>query len=248
LTIQKKAGGLKELTVVAVSDLHLGTVLGRAQLNRVAAMVNDCRPDIVLLAGDVFDEDVFESVEQDISRTLRELRPPFGVFAVTGNHEYYCGVEKAVSYLQKGNLTVLQDSAVRIRDAFYLAGRKDKTAERLASGRKGLTDILASVDKSLPVILMDHQPFHLEEAQQNGVDLQVSGHTHHGQLFPLNLMYGLIYEKDWGYVKKEATHVVVSCGAGTWGPPLRTNSPSEVMLLKLKFIEPSPLNPPKGDL
>ena len=92
-------------------------------------------------------------------------------------------------------------------------------------------------EKNLPLILMDHQPFHLEAAQAEGIDLQVSGHTHHAQLFPLNLFYGMIYEKDWGYVKKGNTHVVVSCGAGTWGPPLRTNSPCEVLKIRLKFLQ-----------
>ena len=235
IEIAKNADGLKELNIIAIADMHLGTVVGTVQLKRIAGMIHTLKPDLVLLAGDVFDEDVSEPVECNTAAILGNIKTRFGVFAVTGNHEYYAGVEKAVSHLARANVTVLQDSVVRIADAFYLIGRKDLAAERLGNGRKSLDELLINVDRRLPLVLMDHQPFHLESAERCGIDLQLTGHTHNGQLFPLNLFYGKIYELPWGYMRKGNTHIVVSCGAGTWGPPVRTNSLPEVVQIRVTF-------------
>jgi predicted MPP superfamily phosphohydrolase len=235
LTISKSAAGLRELSIVAVSDMHLGTVVGIPHLERIMKLIEAAHPDIVLLAGDIFDADVPDPLEREIALALSGIRARYGVFAATGNHEYYGGVEKAVANLTRGNVTVLQDTAVCIAGAFYCIGRKDLTAQRSGGGRKPLEEILTGVKGELPLILMDHQPFHLETAQKNGIDLQVSGHTHNAQLFPLNLFYGLIYEKSYGYLRKGATNVIVSCGAGTWGPPVRTTAFPEVLHIRLHF-------------
>ncbi len=235
LTIANKAPGIADLSIVAVSDIHLGTEVGIAQLKRIMTLIKTADPDMVLLAGDVFDMDVSDEMEREIARILSGIKTRYGVFAVTGNHEYYGGLEKAVSNLAHGHVTVLQDTAVQVAGAFYVIGRKDLTSRRMGTGRKALEEICSGVDRTLPLILMDHQPFHLEEARKCGIDLQISGHTHNAQLFPLNLFYGLIYEKSYGYLKKGNTNVVVSCGAGTWGPPVRTNSISEVVHIRLHF-------------
>jgi len=235
LDIPKKAAGLRDLSIVAVSDMHLGTVVGIDHLRRILALVKAANPDIVLLAGDIYDADVPDELEREIARVLGGIHARYGVFAVTGNHEYYGGVEKAVLNLTKGNVTVLQDSAVLIADAFYCIGRKDLSAQRMGTGRKSLEEICAGVDRTVPLILMDHQPFHLDVAEKNGIDLQISGHTHDAQLFPNNLFYGLIYEKSYGYLKKGNTNIVVSCGAGTWGPPIRTTAIPEVLHIRLHF-------------
>ena len=166
---------------------------------------------------------------------LEKINAPLGVYAITGNHEYFSGVAAAVSYMEEGNITVLQDAAVKVADAFYLVGRKDRMAERLGGGRKEVSEILQDVDKSFPLILMDHQPYFLEVAEQNGIDLQLSGHTHHGQLFPFNFITRAIYELSWGYLQKGNTHYYVSCGVGTWGPPIRTNSHPEIVELNIRF-------------
>jgi predicted MPP superfamily phosphohydrolase len=238
LTITKKANGLKELNIVAVSDMHLGTVVGTAQLNRIIGLVRGAKPDLVLFVGDIFDIDVSESVERNTAAVLKNLQATYGVFAVTGNHEYYAGVDKAVSYLERAGVTVLQDSAVRVAGAFYLIGRKDLAAERMGKGRATLDQLLVNVDRGLPLILMDHQPFHLEAAQRCGIDLQLSGHTHYAQLFPLNLFYGRIYELPWGILRKGNSTIIVSCGAGTWGPPVRTSAVPEVVRIRVTFGNP----------
>jgi predicted MPP superfamily phosphohydrolase len=192
-----------------------------------------------VFAGDVFDVDVTDEFERRAGSIIAEIKAPYGVYAVTGNHEYYGGLARAVACLAKAGVTVLQDSVVCVAEAFYIAGRKDRAAERMSGGRRGLADIVAGLDSSLPLILLDHQPFHLEEAQRCGADLQISGHTHHAQLFPLNLLYRWIYEKSRGYLVKGNTQYVVSCGAGTWGPPVRTSSPSEIVNIRVTFRPPA---------
>lgn len=235
ITVDKKVPILESLKAVVVSDIHLGTVIRSDRLKRIVEKINSLEPDVVLLPGDIVDEDVAPVAEQNIAAILSEIRSRFGTFAITGNHEYFSGVEAAVSYMEQGNITVLQDTAIKVSDAFYVVGRKDLMAERLAGGRNSLETILEGVDRSLPLILMDHQPYHLEVAERNGIDLQLSGHTHHGQLFPFNYITRVVYELSWGYRRRGDTHYYVSCGVGTWGPPVRTNSVPEIVVIHMNF-------------
>lgn len=235
IQINKPAGKFKELNIVAMSDIHLGTIVRNSNLEHLVDKVNNLQPDLILLPGDIVDEDVSSVMEQNMAASLRKLKAPCGVFAVTGNHEYFGGVQKSVDYIQEGNVRILQDTAIKIEDAFYLIGRKDLTGKSFGDLRKPLAEVMDGVDKNLPLILMDHQPFHLEEAEQNGIDLQLSGHTHHGQLFPFNLITDRVYEKSWGYLRKGGTQYYVSCGVGTWGPPIRIGNRPEIVYIKLKF-------------
>lgn len=235
ISINKSANQLKELTIVAMSDIHLGTIVRNSTLENLVEKVNSLQPDLILLPGDIVDEDVSSVMEQNMAASLRKLQAPYGVYAVTGNHEYFGGIQKSVDYIQEGNVKVLQDTAVKIADAFYLIGRKDLTGKSFNDPRKPLNEIMNTTDKNLPLILMDHQPFHLEEAEQNGIDLQLSGHTHHGQLFPFNLITNKVYEKSWGYLRKGETQYYVSCGVGTWGPPIRIGNRPEILKIKLFF-------------
>jgi predicted MPP superfamily phosphohydrolase len=233
--INKPASQLKELTIAAMSDIHLGTIVRNSTLENLVEKVNGLNPDLILLPGDIVDEDVSSVMEQNMAASLQKLKAPYGVYAITGNHEYFGGVQKSVDYIQEGNVKVLQDTAVKIADAFYLIGRKDLTGKSFNDPRKPLNEIMNTVDKNLPLILMDHQPFHLEESQENGIDLQLSGHTHHGQLFPFNLITNKVYEKSWGYLRKGETQYYVSCGVGTWGPPIRIGNRPEILKFKLLF-------------
>jgi len=235
INIQKPANGNGELRAVVVSDIHLGTVIRSGRLQRIVDKINNLDPDIVLLPGDIVDEDVASVAQQNMAPILKKFNSRYGVYAITGNHEYFAGVNKAVEYMKKAGITVLEDSVIKISDSFYLAGRKDLMAQRMSDGRKSLDEILQGVDKKFPVILMDHQPYNLDAVQQNGVDLQLSGHTHHGQLFPFNYITRMVYELSWGYLKRGQTHFYVSCGIGTWGPPIRTNSVPEIVLLTICF-------------
>jgi uncharacterized protein len=235
LTIHKAAGGERELTLVAVSDLHLGAVLGPKTLTKIAGKIAGLRPDAVLLVGDIFDEDVTDAEERNLIGILAGIRSRFGSYAVFGNHEYYGNLENARATLKKAGVTLLEDQSMMIGHSVFLVGRKDRTAEQMGAGRKEIRELLSGIDRSLPIILLDHQPFSLELAQSNGIDLQISGHTHHGQLFPFNWITNKVYELSWGYMKKGETHVIVSCGAGTWGPPVRTAGVSEIVRVRLRF-------------
>jgi len=190
LQIAKNGGPVKELTIAAISDLHIGTVVGPEKLLRTIGLIRSIHPDLILLVGDVFDEDVSEELERKTAEVLAGLQAPLGVYAVTGNHENYAGVDKAVANLNRAGVPCLQDSVVKLGSAVYLVGRKDITAERMHFGRRRLDELVAGLDKSCPIVLMDHQPRFLEEAERNGIDLQLSGHTHNAQLWPLNLFYG----------------------------------------------------------
>jgi hypothetical protein len=230
-----KKGPRERLRVVMASDIHMGSLIGRRRMERFAALVNGLSPDLVLIAGDAIDEDLAPVLRQNTGEALKSLRAPLGVWACTGNHEYIGGAEPAVRYLEAHGVRVLRDAWVDV-GGLIVAGREDASSARFGgSRRKSLGEVLRGVDPKLPILLMDHQPSGLHQAQQAGVDLQVSGHTHHGQMWPLSLITRLLFELSYGYLKKGDTHYYVSCGYGTWGPPVRLGSRSEVAVLNLTF-------------
>jgi hypothetical protein len=236
LTIPKNGRSMKSLNIAVASDIHLGTVVGKSRLEKIVERINALNPDIVLLPGDVVDEDIGPVIRNNLGETLRKIQSKFGVVAITGNHEYIGGVEPACRYLVEHGITMLRDSSIKIDDSLIIVGREDISIHGFAGkSRMPLRELMSGVDKSYPIILMDHQPFHLEEAEANGVDLQLSGHTHHGQLWPFNFISKKVYELSWGYKKKGNTHYYVSCGVGTWGPPVRIGNRPEIVNLKLEF-------------
>jgi predicted MPP superfamily phosphohydrolase len=244
LQVARKAAKLDSLNIVAVSDVHLGTIVGRSRLDHIVSEINSLDPDLVLMPGDIFDEDVTRVFKQNLGEALRNIRSRFGVYAVTGNHEQYGGADRACTYLTEHSITVLRDQSVKIADSFFLVGREDRSMmgrenrsmdRRDGRQRKSLSELMAAVDKNYPVILMDHQPFGLNEAVLQGVDLQISGHTHYGQLWPFNYIVRSIYEVPWGYKKIVNTHFYVSDGVGTWGPPVRIGNRPEIVQILLNF-------------
>ena len=236
LSISKNGRTIKSLNIAVASDIHLGTIVCKSKLERIVQHINSLNPDLVLLPGDVVDEDIGPVIRNNLGETLRKIRSKYGVFAITGNHEYIGGVEPACKYLAEHGITMLRDTWVKIGDSLYVVGREDISIRGFTGKtRKPLSELMAEVDKSYPVILMDHQPFRLAEAEANGVDLQLSGHTHHGQLWPFNFITKKVYELSWGYKKKGNTHYYVSCGVGTWGPPIRTGNRPEIINIKLQF-------------
>ncbi len=239
LTINKKAGKLTTLHIVAFSDMHLGTLIGKNRLSRLVSKVNALDPDIILIPGDIIDEDVGTVVRGGAGLMLQQLKARYGTYAVTGNHEYIGGVDRARTFLTQNGVKLLSDTTLLIDNSFYLAGREDLSMNWFGKkGRKPLDIIVEGVQKELPLILLDHQPFHLKQARQSGVDLQLSGHTHHGQLWPFNGITNLIYERSRGYLRKGNTHYYVSCGVGGWGPPIRTVSRPEILDIYLYFNHP----------
>lgn len=237
LTIEKRAGELSQLHAVMVSDIHLGVIVHNGRLGKLIDIINELDPDLVLLPGDVIDENISPFVEQKMGDSLSRLKPRYGTFAVFGNHEYIGGhSQEALTRLSNAGVTVLRDQYQEVAGSFYVAGRDDPLGERFSgSPRMELQTLLQGVDMSLPVILLDHQPSHLDEARYAGVDLQLSGHTHLGQLFPYNFITRKIFEVDWGYLRKGNLQVVVSCGFGTWGPPIRVGNRPEIVDIIINF-------------
>ena len=242
LTIPKQAGSLKQLHIVMVSDIHLGMIIHNGRLTRMVDTINGLRPDVVLFAGDIVDENIETFVEQNMADNFRKLNSRLGVYAAFGNHEYIGGhAEEVAGYLQQAGVKVLRDQYAKVDGCFYVVGRDDwfehsrSGPSQGSPGQKELSAVLAGVDRALPVILLKHQPVNLEEAQKQGVDLQLSGHTHQGQLFPNQLITRRLYEIDWGYLRKGSLQVIVSTGFGTWGPPIRVGNTPEIVDIKLHF-------------
>jgi hypothetical protein len=236
LKIDKTAGDRKQLHIAAISDVHLGTMIGKKRLMELVQKINGLKPDIILIAGDVVDEDLKPVIRENLGENLRGLSAPLGVWAITGNHEYIGGVEPAVKYLEEHGIRVLRDSSILLDGGIVLAGREDRDISRFSGkNRKSVKELLQGRDMNMPVILLDHQPFNLEKAVEAGVDLQLSGHTHHGQMWPLNYLTKAIYQLSSGYLKIGETHFYVSNGVGTWGPPLRSGNRPEILSIMLNF-------------
>jgi uncharacterized protein len=220
--------------VVLVSDIHLGMMISNGRLDKMVELVNRENADLVLLAGDVFDEDLGPVIQNNMGDLLKNLRAKHGVFAVLGNHEFYGNASAAHKYLENHNITVLRDSVAVLPNGIAVVGREDITAERMYDKkRKTLTELLENVDTGNPVIVLDHQPYNLAEVANHSVDMQISGHTHNGQMWPFNYITGALFEISKGYGKIKDTHFYVSSGYGTWGPPIRTNSRSEIVVMEI---------------
>jgi len=222
----------KELKIVSVSDLHLGISIDKKRLQSYVKMINDQHPDIVLLAGDISDRSMIPVIKQNMLEEFRAIKAPMGVYAINGNHEHYAETPTATAdYLKEAGIIFLKDSACLVNGSFYIVGRDDRTNTR----RKTLKEIVTGLDGKYPRILMDHQPYHLEEAENNNIDLQISGHTHNGQFIPGNLFVKSMYEIGYGYLKKGKTHYYVSSGLGLWGPQYRIGTESELVVIHLKM-------------
>jgi uncharacterized protein len=236
IRIAKNGHRFASLNIVAASDIHLGTIVCKSRLERIVEKINALKPDLVLLPGDVVDEDIGPVIRQNLGETLRKIDAKYGVLAITGNHEYIGGVEEACRYLVDHGIVMLRDAVHLIEESVVIVGREDRSIGQFAGKkRKSLHELLENVNRTLPIILMDHQPFRLDEAEKEGVDIQLSGHTHHGQLWPFNFITRRIFEVSRGYKKKGNLHVYVSAGVGTWGPPVRTGNRPEIVQLLVMF-------------
>jgi len=236
VTVKKGASPLTELNAVMFADIHLTAMNNEKLLSRIIDKSNSLDPDIVLIPGDFVDEKSGWLEKRGIGQSFFRIKSKYGVYACTGNHEYIVGIKDASGFIKSHNIRLLQDEMVMVDSAFYIAGRDDRSKKQFTGNdRKSLNEIVVSRNEDLPLILLDHTPFGLEEAENNKVDLQLSGHTHRAQLWPLNYLTQMIYEKDYGYLKKGNTQYYVTCGVGTWGPPVRTGSRTEIVNLRIKF-------------
>lgn len=220
------------LRIVGISDLHLGYTIGKKELRKWVELINKENPDVILIAGDLVDGSLRPVLDEDIARVLRTLKAPKGVYACLGNHEYIGGADqrKMEQFYKDANIHLLRDSYLEVDSSFYVIGRDDKTNSK----RKELSEIVANLDKSKPIILLDHQPYDLHQAEENGIDFQLSGHTHKGQIWPISMITNYLYEIDHGYLQKGDSHIYVSSGLGIWGGKFRIGTQSEFVVIDLK--------------
>jgi uncharacterized protein len=221
------------LRLAVASDLHLCSLVSPGRLARIVDQINALKPDLILLPGDLVDEDFSRSPRgARFQESLQQLKAPLGVFAVTGNHEWISGADAAVDWLESCGITVLRDRAVDLGPC-VVAGREDAAGPRFGAGPGiPLADILRGVDRAKPLIVLDHQPVRIKETAESGADLLLCGHTHHGQLWPFQWITRRLFPVSHGLRTFGHTHVYVSCGAGAWGPQVRTSSRSEVVLIE----------------
>jgi predicted MPP superfamily phosphohydrolase len=229
--VPRRSSPLRELTIAFAADLHLGAITEDGFMERFVAKVNAAKPDIVLIGGDILEGDRRNEDKSKFEAQFRRLRPKYGVYAVPGNHERYGGGGK--DFLERAGIRLLEDDVVKIDDAFYLAGRNDARSRN----RKSAADLLKDTPGDLPLILLDHRPTDLENISRAGADIQLSGHTHDGQLFPINWITSRQYELSWGHIKKNRTHIFVTSGIQLWGPPVRTAGSSEILIIHVMFRE-----------
>lgn len=216
----------RPLKIVMLSDLHAGFHNRRAEVSRWVDMINAEQADLILIAGDMVDGNVRPLLEQGTSEELRRLNAP--TFACVGNHEYITGLDKALDLLNMTDIHILRDDTVTV-DGVTIVGRDD----RVNRHRKSVKQLLQGVDRNHYIILLDHQPYQLEEAEQNGVDLQLSGHTHRGQVWPLNWVTRAMYECDYGQYQRGKTDYYVSSGMGIWGGKFRIGTDSEYVVITI---------------
>ncbi len=232
----------KPLTVVLASDLHVGYGNRRAELSRWIDLINAEHPDLVLFGGDIVDMRLRPILEGGYAGEFRRLEAP--AFAVLGNHEYYGNEKDAERFYADAGITLLRDSVARFM-GMDVIGRDDRTNRE----RKALSDL--AVPQRDFTILLDHQPSHLEEAEEAGVDFQFSGHTHHGQVWPLSWVTDVLFEKAHGYHSRGGTQYYVSSGLGIWGPKIRFGTRSEYLVLHIEsgsYTRPAELLGPDGPM
>lgn len=217
------------LRIVAASDIHLGYGTGLSTLKEYVKLINSQNPDIILISGDLIDNSLKPLLKEPFDKELSKMKAPLGVYMVPGNHEYISGINECDDFLKRTSIKLMRDSIITLPNGIQIIGRDDRFNRK----RKPLSDLLAQVDMSRPTIVMDHQPYKLASVDSLKVDLQVSGHTHHGQLWPLSIVTDALYEQSYGYRKWTNTHVWVSSGLSLWGPPFRIGTNSDIAVIEL---------------
>ena len=218
---------------MCIRDSHMGDIIGYKEIEEILQKINNLKPDVILIAGDIFDGDYYavEDIEK-IENEFKTLKSKYGIYAVLGNHDAGDSYDKSVEFFNSANIKLLQDEFIEVEEEFIVAGRKDfSSIRRQGNERKDVKSLLENVDTDKPIIMLDHQPSAINEEADNNVDLLLCGHTHKGQLFPGNLITNNIFLDDYGYLKVQNTNVIVSSGVGTWGPRMRIGSKSEICLL-----------------
>ena len=247
-----KETNIDNLKIALVADFHLGFTIGYEMIEDMVSKINAENPDIVLIAGDIFDNTAY--AVDDITKcedALKSLKSTYGTYAIFGNHDVKEKLlfgfslsdikedyrdEKMVEMLNNASITILDDKVTLINDSFYLVGRKDYSKPGFGSRKRETLDNLAKdVDFSKPVIILEHQPKQLEIANSIGADLHLAGHTHAGQFFPLNIGINFLYKNAYGIKNIGNMTSIVTSGVGLYGPPIRVGTDSEIAIINVNF-------------
>lgn len=251
--IEKSCNNLDSLKIALIADLHLGYSIGASHTQKMVDAVNAMNPDIIIFAGDFFDNS-YDSIEdpEKVIEILKGMKSTYGTYACWGNHDVSEKIlvgftfgsasvktqdEKMYEFLEKANINILKDEVTLIDDSFYLIGRLDSQKPGSADGsRLTPVELMEKVDdEDKPIIVMDHQPRQLQELADVGVDIDLSGHTHDGQVFPATILTDLIWENSCGMIKKDNMYSIVTSGVGIYGPFMRVGSDAEVVEVNVTF-------------
>ena len=238
--------------IALASDLHIGSSVDVAWLSNIVEGINSAKPDIVCLAGDIFDNNLRDIADLDVyGELLGKIESVYGVFAVLGNHDVERvsfraassadtrgerGESRTRQFLTDSGITLLEDEMTLIDGRIYIAGRKDASPIGVSGHfRLPVDELIVEWDTSMPLLLIDHQPTDIKKIVGAGVDMLLSGHTHRGQIYPARYITRGMFEVDYGYARRGDTHVIVTSGAGIWGPPVRIGTSSEVAVVDIEF-------------
>lgn len=216
----------RKMKVVMLSDLHLGYHNRRSEFAKWVDKINEEKADLILVAGDIIDKNIQPLEEQEMHQEFLRLNAP--VVACLGNHEYYGGESNALLFYKKADITLLRDSVITVGN-LCIIGRDDRSNPK----RKALSELMKGVDRTKYLVVLDHQPIQLEEAEKNGIDFQLSGHTHHGQVWPISWITESIYECAFGEWQRGSTRYYVTSGIGIWGGKFRIGTRSEYVVAEI---------------
>lgn len=255
ITVDKSAPDMDSIKIVLLADTHFGYNSGAVHAQEIVDKINEQNPDLVCIAGDIFDNE-YDAVREPekISEILRTIRSKYGVYACWGNHDLNEPIlagftfkhkkedskqlkdPRMKRFLQNSNIQLLEDEAVLIDNSFYVVGRKDASLiEKIEEKRKTPAQLTQKLDKNKTIIVIDHQPKELQDIADAGVDLDLCGHTHDGQTFPGNFTVKFLWENPCGYLQKGSMHNIVTSGSGVWGPAMRVGTDSEICTINLIF-------------
>lgn len=252
VTVNKSCGSDKHLKAVLVADLHMGYAIGIDHITNMVEKINAQDPDIVIIAGDIFDNS-YDGMDdpEGIKAQLKSIKSKYGVYAVYGNHDIdekilmgftfdwggkQLNSEKMTNFMKECNIKLINDESVLINDEFYLVGRRDTDKPGTEDGtRAEISELTKDLDKTKPIFVLSHEPDELQKTADAGADIDFSGHTHDGQLFPGNLTIGLFWENPCGMIKKDNMYSIVTSGVGVYGTFMRVGTDAEICAVDIDF-------------
>lgn len=252
VTVNKSCGSDKHLKAVLVADLHMGYAIGVDHITNMVEKINAQDPDIVIIAGDIFDNS-YDGMDdpEGIKAQLKSIKSKYGVYAVYGNHDIDEKIlmgftfdwggkqlhnEKMTNFMKECNIKLINDESVLINDEFYLVGRRDTDKPGTEDGtRAEISELTKDLDKTKPIFVLSHEPDELQKTADAGADIDFSGHTHDGQLFPGNLTIGLFWENPCGMIKKDNMYSIVTSGVGVYGTFMRVGTDAEICSVDIDF-------------